>query len=147
MVDVRAEIEIDGSPERVWQVLTDFNSYAGWNPLITQAGGKAKTDSLLTLRLQPPQARALALKARILHYERYRQIRWRGSAWGMPLLLANEQSCTIEPLPGGRTRLVQQSSTSGILRGVMGCTDENTQQGLEAMNLALKSHVEGAASA
>jgi len=110
--DVRAEIEINASPERVWKVLTDFSSYSSWNPLITSAGGTAKTDSVLTLRLQPPQSRTL----RVLHYERLRQIRWRGAAWGVPLLLSSEQSFTLEALPDGRTKVVQQAAATGLLR-------------------------------
>lgn len=143
MDDVRVEIEIDASPERVWQVLTDFTSYPGWNPLITSAGGTAKTDSVLNLRLKTSQSRAVGLKARVLSCERNRQIRWTGKAWGLPLLLENRHSCTLEPLPGGRTRLVQQGSTNGILRSLVGSTADTTRQGLEAMNRALKTRAEG----
>lgn len=143
MDDVRAEIEISASPERVWQVLTDFASYSSWNPLITSASGTAKTDALLSLRLQPPQSRAVGLKGRVLNCERHRQLRWQGAAWGLPILLASEQSCTLEPLPDGRTRLVQQGATSGLLRGLLGASDDKTRQGLDAMNQALKTRVEG----
>ncbi len=142
MDDVRAEIEINASPERVWKVLTDFSSYSSWNPLITSAGGTAKTDSVLTLRLQPPQSRTLALKARVLHYERLRQIRWRGAAWGVPLLLSSEQSFTLEALPDGRTKVVQQAAATGLLRGLIGPSDQHALSGLEAMNQALKARAE-----
>jgi uncharacterized protein YndB with AHSA1/START domain len=38
---LHAEIEIDAHAERVWQVLTDFRTYAEWNPFMTQASGIA----------------------------------------------------------------------------------------------------------
>lgn len=146
MDDVRAEIEINAPPERVWQVLTDFTSYSGWNPLITRASGTAKTDAVLSLHLQPPQSRAIGLKARVLNCERHRQIRWLGKAWGLSALLEDEHSCLLESLPGGRTRLVQQESMRGLLRGLMGPTDDQARQGLEAMNQALKARAEGSAT-
>ena len=34
MPTVRTEIEIDASPEVVWQVLTDLGTYADWNPVV-----------------------------------------------------------------------------------------------------------------
>jgi len=37
---VRTEIEIDASPERVWQVLTDVAGWSTWNPLLYRAIGR-----------------------------------------------------------------------------------------------------------
>ena len=34
------EIEIQSTPERVWEVLTDFDKYPEWNPLLCRAEGK-----------------------------------------------------------------------------------------------------------
>ena len=32
-------VDIDATPERVWQVLSDLPAYAEWNPFITEAEG------------------------------------------------------------------------------------------------------------
>ena len=34
-----AQVEIDATPERVWQVLTDLGAYAEWNPFIVSSAG------------------------------------------------------------------------------------------------------------
>jgi Polyketide cyclase / dehydrase and lipid transport len=38
---LESEVEVQASPERVWEVLTDFAAYPDWNPFIVQAGGRA----------------------------------------------------------------------------------------------------------
>jgi uncharacterized protein YndB with AHSA1/START domain len=37
--ELRTFVDIDATPERVWQVLTDLPAYAEWNPFITRAEG------------------------------------------------------------------------------------------------------------
>ena len=40
MKENRNEIEIQSTPERVWEVLTDLDKYPEWNPLLCRAEGK-----------------------------------------------------------------------------------------------------------
>jgi uncharacterized protein YndB with AHSA1/START domain len=42
MKEIDKEIEIDASPERVWDVLTDFSSYPQRNPFIREIEGEVK---------------------------------------------------------------------------------------------------------
>src|SRR5918995_1730672 len=51
---LQAEVEVQASPERVWEVLTDFAAYPDWNPFIVQAGGRAAPGSRLELRMRLP---------------------------------------------------------------------------------------------
>ena len=39
---LQAEVEVHGSAEQVWEVLTDFAAYHEWNPFIVQAAGDAR---------------------------------------------------------------------------------------------------------
>jgi uncharacterized protein YndB with AHSA1/START domain len=39
MREIRTEIDIRASTDRVWEVLTDLERYPEWNPFITRAGG------------------------------------------------------------------------------------------------------------
>ncbi|VVB87011.1 Polyketide cyclase / dehydrase and lipid transport [uncultured archaeon] len=40
MKELRTEIEIQASADRVWQILTDFASFPEWNPFIRRAKGE-----------------------------------------------------------------------------------------------------------
>jgi uncharacterized protein YndB with AHSA1/START domain len=42
MKELRTEIEIKASAERVWQLLTDFAHFPQWNPFIRRAHGNLK---------------------------------------------------------------------------------------------------------
>ena len=37
--ELHSEIQIDAPAERVWKLLTDFDSYPQWNPFIRNIGG------------------------------------------------------------------------------------------------------------
>ena len=39
MKQIRTEVEIESSPDRIWQVLTDFAAFPGWNPFIKSVTG------------------------------------------------------------------------------------------------------------
>jgi uncharacterized protein YndB with AHSA1/START domain len=56
MKELRSEIEIQASEERVWQLLTDFASFPQWNPFIRRASGEAKAGSRLEVYIQPTGA-------------------------------------------------------------------------------------------
>ncbi len=40
MKEIYTEIEIQASPERVWQALTDLERFSQWNPFIRSAKGE-----------------------------------------------------------------------------------------------------------
>lgn len=42
MKELRTEIEIQASPDKVWEILTNLDQYPDWNPFIHHAIGAAK---------------------------------------------------------------------------------------------------------
>ena len=42
MKEIKTEIIIDSKPEKVWEVLTDFENYPTWNPFIQNISGEQK---------------------------------------------------------------------------------------------------------
>lgn len=62
MRELRREIEIEASPQRVWEILTDFPAYAEWNPFIPRVIGEPKVGARLEVRIEPPNGRGMTFR-------------------------------------------------------------------------------------
>ena len=63
---LRAQIDVQATSDRVWEVLTDFAAYPEWNPFITQVRGTARVGERLTNRMQPVGARGVTFRPTVL---------------------------------------------------------------------------------
>ena len=139
---LRSEIDIHATPERVWQVLTDLPAYPRWNPFITSAEGEVRQGGRLTLRMQPAGGRAMTFRPTVLEATQGRRLRWLGHLL-VSGLFDGEHSFTIQPLGEGRARLVQQEDFRGLLVPLLARSlDRRTLPGFERMNQALKRRAE-----
>jgi hypothetical protein len=137
-----AQVEIDATPERVWQVLTDLGAYAEWNPFIVSSAGTPAEGERLTNRMQPVGGRAVTLRPVVLEASPERRLRWRGRMLA-PGVMDAEHTFTIEPLCERRVRLTQHERFSGALVPlVAGTLDRGTLPAFELMNAALKARAE-----
>ncbi len=141
MRELHAQIEIDAPPDRVWQVLTDFDAYPEWNPFIRSIEGDAEVGSQLKVRIEPPGARGMTFRPTVRAAEPARELRWLGRLL-VPGLVDGEHTLALEPLEGGRTRFDQSERFSGILVGLISKTLAATEQGFTQMNEALKRRAE-----
>lgn len=139
--ELESSIEIDATPERVWEILTDFPAYPGWNPFIRSVVGEAVPGAELRIRIQPPGGRGMSFKPTVLAAEPGRELRWLGR-FLLPGVLDGEHSLRIEPIADGRVRFVQAERFDGLLVRFFGKTLEGTQRGFEEMNEALKRRAE-----
>lgn len=139
---LRTEIEIEATPERVWQVLTDFAAFPEWNPFMTRAEGTVRRGERLTIRMQPDGGRAMTFRPTVLEAEPNRHLRWVGRVV-VPGVFDGEHSFTIERVGEGEVRLIQQEEFRGILVPLMARSlDRNTLPAFEKMNHALKRRAE-----
>jgi hypothetical protein len=143
MRELRTEIEVAAAPERVWQVVSDFDAYPEWNPFIRSIEGDAEVGSQLSVRIEPPGARGMTFKPTVRAVEPTRELRWLGRLL-LPGLFDGEHRLAIEPLDGGRSRFVQSERFNGLLVGLFGKTLAATERGFHDMNAALKRRAEGA---
>jgi hypothetical protein len=139
---LRSEIEVQASPDRVWETLTDFAAYAHWNPFIIQATGEPVPGAHLQLLMRLPGRRPMTLRPEVLEATPARRLRWLGQLF-VPGLFDGEHSFTIDSVGADRVRLTQQEEFRGLLVPlVLALIGKPTQDGFHQMNQALKTRVE-----
>ena len=140
--ELHSETSIQASPQRVWEVLTDFAAYPTWNPFIPRINGSLEAGSRLDVQLQPPGSRGMRMRPTVLAAAPSQELRWLGHL-GIPGLFDGEHRFLIEPVGTDRVRFVQEERFTGLLAPlVLRFIERGTRQGFEAMNQALKARAE-----
>jgi hypothetical protein len=137
--NIQTTIDIQASADAVWRVLTDFNRYEEWNPMLRNV----KTDLALGAKVKFEVLRegtsSLKLRAKIVRMSEAAELAWRG---GSKSILSGEHYFSLEPLDGGRCRFHHGERFRGLLlpmfRGVL----RGAPALYQAMNEALKDRVE-----
>lgn len=141
MKELRTEIEIDASPERVWQILADLARWPEWNPFIAPAIGKAEVGARVDITV-PSGAGRRVLHCTVLRAEPNRELCWKYHV-GLPALFGGEHGFTIELLGANRVRFVDREVFHGLLVPLQAKDiDTNARRGFEAMDQALKARAE-----
>ncbi|MFO7928009.1 MAG: SRPBCC family protein [Halobacteriota archaeon] len=141
MRTVEREIEIDASPETVWEILTDLEAYDEWNPFISSAEGAIERDERLRVRVEPPGGRPMSFKPVVKTVEQNGRIVWIGRLF-VPNLLDGRHEFIIEPAVDG-VRFLQRETFAGILVPIF-LDVESVERGFDEMNEALKRRAETA---
>jgi hypothetical protein len=142
MKELHTEITILASPDRVWRLLTDFDSYPEWNPFIRSVEGKPETNSKLKVFIQPSGSRGMTFTPTVLNSESGHELRWLGRLW-LPGIFDGEHVFAIEPVNENEVRFIHREQFSGLLVPLLWRSlDTDTRRGFNEMNLALKKLAE-----
>lgn len=140
MKELRTEIEIQASPEKVWQVLTALDKYPEWNPFIVHAIGSANVGDTVDLDFQP-DSKGMKLHCTVIRANPPMELCWKYHVI-LPFVFTGEHSFTIQP-SGDRVRFIDREIFNGLLLPFQARDiDTNTKHGFEAMDQALKARVE-----
>lgn len=75
--EITTVIDINATPSRVWQVLTDFGKYPTWNPFIKKISGVAARNEKLEVYMPDPRSETMVFTPTALVAERDRdQMVW-----------------------------------------------------------------------
>ena len=141
MRQLRTEIEINASPERVWDMLMDFESYPDWNPFIQRAFGKPAVGERLEIYIKPPGGIGMTIRPTVKASDPGKECRWKGKL-GISGLFDREHVFELRSTGGG-CNLIQREEFTGILvRPMLALVGNNTRQGFADMNAALKLRAE-----
>lgn len=142
MKTITTQIEIAASPEVVWAILTDFESYPEWNPFIISMKGEARAGTFLDNRIKSNEKKEMRFQPEVLVAEANKEFRWKGKLF-VKGLFDGEHYFVLEALANGSTLLIHGETFSGLLAGaLLSMIKADTQAGFEAMNKALKQRAE-----
>lgn len=140
-MELRTEVQIDRSPQQVWEVLMDFSRYHEWNPFITSIEGNVSEGSRLDVTLSPPEGSEMTFRPTVVLAKQPNEFRWLGHLW-FKGLFDGEHFFQCHELESGRTRFVHGENFEGLLVRFVGNTLTRVARGFVYMNEALKKRVE-----
>jgi hypothetical protein len=142
MREIRTEIEIAASPTKVWSILTDFDSWEEWSPIINQASGVASLGSELSITMRGEDGKdGPKYMPIITNFEKPKFFRWRGKMMA-EFVMTNDKVFELEETGSG-TRLIHKELFSGMLVPLFWSKfNEHVPSMLNSMNDALKTKAE-----
>ena len=144
MKEIRTEIDIKASPEKAWEVLTDFNNYPQWNPFIRQISGDPTVGTKLKIQLYTSSGKSRTYQPTVTKVEPHRELRWIGKSI-IPGIFNGERIFTIEPLQTNNIHFVHMEIFTGLGVALVGSRlDKDVYQSFVKMNDAFKEKVEQA---
>lgn len=136
--EIRTEIQIEATADKVWEVLTDFSRYPEWNPFMKYLKGKPLEGTKIEVKMVPPGSKGMIFKPKVLKFQRCKEFRWLGHTV-MPGLFDGEHIFEIKSISNDTTLLIQRENFYGILVPLLkNALDKSTKAGFEAMNRELK---------
>lgn len=140
--ELYSQIEICASPERIWEILTNFAEYPDWNPFIRNIRGDIVENAQLTVYLKPSGAMGMTIKPVLVKVDPVHELRWKGTLL-FPGLFDGEHVFEIKPGEQGTCLFIQHEYFSGILLPLLEKMLKNdTARGFAEMNEALKDRAE-----
>ncbi len=113
MKELRTEIEIQASPEKVWQILIDFDKWPEWNPFIHTVVGKPETGENVDITFRTA-SKEMTLHCTIVESEPSQELCWQYHVM-IASLFRGEHSFIIEPVGTDRVRFVDREIFNGLL--------------------------------
>jgi hypothetical protein len=140
--EIKTEILIKAKPEKVWAILIDFQNYPSWNPFIKSINGEAILGKKITARIEPPGAKGMTFKPKILSLVINKELSWIGH-FLFSGLFDGKHKFEIIDNGDGTTTFKQSEIFKGILVPFFKkMIEDNTKKGFEAMNQKLKELAE-----
>jgi len=140
---IKAEIEIDASPETIFEILTDLAKYPEWNPFTPRIDSTLEIGAPVKMLVRLGAGSRLRRQVEyVTKNERPKQLCW-GADIPLRFLIRADRCQTLEPLEHGRTRYICTDTISGWLTPlVIRFFGPAMQRGFEDCARALKKRAE-----
>ncbi len=112
--EIHSETTIEGTPDEVWAVLTDFDRYHEWNPGFSSASGRAEVGQTLHLTFAKEGGKGMKMHPTVQVADPGHELSWLGRLL-MPGIFDGEHRFGIDEIEPGRVRFVQEERFRGLL--------------------------------
>ena len=136
--EIKTEILINATPDKVWSILTNFENYPTWNPFIKLLTGEVKVGNKVTAKIVPPGGAGMTFKPKILTLKTNKELSWLGH-FLFPGIFDGKHKFVLVDNGNNTTTFMQSEQFNGILLPFFEKQlDNNTKRGFEEMNIKLK---------
>jgi hypothetical protein len=140
--EIRTEIEIRASAEKVWDLLTDFKNFEQWNPFIRKIEGTPALGTEIKIHLHTSGGKSRTYQPKITKLEPLKELRWFGKST-IPGVFNGERIFVLEPIEGNQIRFIHKEIFTGLLVHLVGNRlDKDLYSSFISMNEALKKTAE-----
>ncbi|HSJ72414.1 MAG TPA: SRPBCC domain-containing protein [Acidimicrobiia bacterium] len=141
MASIRTSIDVEAPIEDVWQILTDLEGHADWNPFIIHAEGSVVEGSTIAVTLQMTGSKPSRFQPVITEATGPTTFEWLGSV-GVRGVFDGRHRFDLESTGSG-TRVTQSESFTGLLAPiVVPMIRKRTESSFIAMNESLRTRAE-----
>ena len=114
-----ADVEINASAERVWQIISDFPRYSQWNPLVPRLKCEQRVGARGRGLLGTGGKLSVPFFPKIVAFEPNSELGWVGEA-PIPGLFKGDHRFFIEPLGENSCRLRHREEFTGFFANLLG---------------------------
>ncbi|KFF13153.1 polyketide cyclase [Chryseobacterium soli] len=136
---IETQIIINAAPQKVWEILTDFNNYPNWNPFIKSIAGLINIGSTLKVTIEPEEGKGMTFKPLIQSSVKNKELSWLGNLLFKGIFDGKHKFQLIDN-GNGTTTFIQSEEFSGILVSFINL--DKTAEGFNKMNKSLKEQAE-----
>ena len=137
MKENRNEVIIKAPAERVWEVLTNLEGYASWNPLLYRGQGKVELGATVEVAAKTA-SKDMKFTCKVVKFDPCRELAWTFHVIH-PVLFRGEHIFTLEPIDEQTVRLIDRERFEGLLLPMQARDLEtNGLDGMVAMGEALQ---------
>ena len=137
-VTINTEIKIVATPNQVWDVITDLQSYPQWNPYHIEATSSLIKGDEIFLSLQWPNGLNFRVSPVVITNNPAQELTWGG---GIKPIFHGKHEFLIEQETHSSINFIQRATFTGILTYLI--PFRYPEEGYRNMNKALKDRVEG----
>jgi hypothetical protein len=139
---IQTSIQIQATPQQVWNILTDFDGYPDWNPFVQSLKGNVKPGEHISVHIAPPGQKGMTIKPTVLAFEPQQKLEWLGHLL-FPGIFDGAHRFELIDHGNGTTTLVHSERFKGILVPFLKkMLNGPTLDGFRLMNEAVKQRAE-----